>query len=371
MKTILHFISVMDRAGQETLIMNAFRTIDRNQYNFKFLCTLNREGDYDAEIKKLGGEIYYTPVSKWESKKIVKYILYVHNLKKAYNTVNFDVLHIHEQHAFTAFLELFAAKMAGVKSVVVHSHNTSSSHIVLHKTFVPFLNLLKCQKMACSEPAAKWMFGKTDGVVVLKNGILSSEFCFNSELQKVRRNELGIEDNTIVLTHIGRFNVQKNQRFLVNVFSELLKLNDKVILLLIGKGELESEITDYVKALKIYKKIIFLGTRDDIPAILSASNLFIFPSLYEGLGITLIEAQASGLYCVISDNIPAEARITNIITACSLKQTPKYWANKIYTIITENRYNNYNRNDYVKCLQTSGFDIESSCKVLAKIYDNL
>jgi glycosyltransferase involved in cell wall biosynthesis len=366
LKTILFSISVMDRAGQETLIMNIFRTIDRTKYKFKFLCSLNKEGDYDKEIKRLGGEIYCVPESKMERIPLLKYVFRIFFRKKAFEQIDFDILHTCDYHAFEVLFSLLAAKLARVNHMIVHSHNSSAPLPWLHKMVRPIILLFRFNKMACSTEAATWMFGRTKDVAILTNAIIVSEFAFSPQQRIALRKELGVEDK-IVLTHIGRFNFQKNHFFLLNIFKEFIKQHPDAVLLLIGRGELENDVKEYARKSGIFDQILFLGIREDIPTVLSASDMFIFPSLFEGLSVILIEVQANGLFCVASDTIHPKTIIANNFITCSLNSVPSVWSDTIHNHLEAT----YDRTKSVNSILNTEFDIQFMVDKLVSIYDGL
>lgn len=355
----------MDRAGQETLIMNLYRHIDRNKFQFDFLCTTNKIGDYDDEIKKLRGIIYYLPQSKIT-------IPHLHNLGIISNYRNFfkkhpeyRIVHFHNYHAFSVLIQVLGAKLGGVKSIIVHSHNTSAPNSKVHKIVKPILKLFNIYRLACSKPAGKWMYGNSK-FKVLNNGINTSSYLFNDNNRLKIRKELGIDSDTKLICHIGRFNYQKNHKYILDIFSELLCEDSNFQLILIGKGELELEIEQYAETLGIKDKILFAGIREDIPDILSGSDVFLFPSIFEGLGIVMIEAQANGIPIVCSSVIPEEAILCNNIKSLSLLDSLSSWVQAIRS----QAYEKHDTNNQVM-IYNAGYDILDSTSLLSHIYNNV
>lgn len=339
---ILHCVSKMDRAGQETFIMNVYRQIDREKFQFYFLCTNHSKGDFDDEIKELGGKIFYLPQNKIFS-GVNRYLKQIEILAVwlADNKKDFDIVHLHTYHALDVFVHLEAARRAKIKNVVIHSHNTNGPHKVVHYIFRIVNNMYKHRMLACSEEAGKWLHGninmKKGRVGVAYNGIDVPSFKYNEDARNDYRRILNIQGKKVI-GHIGRFNYQKNHDFIIEIMKSAIKINKDIVLLLIGKGERFEEIKQKVNNEKLDKNIIILGSRDDIPELLSTMDALLFPSLFEGLSVVLVEAQASGLQCLISDNIlpPEEDVVKNIFTKCSLKENSIVWAKKLLSIVEKN-----------------------------------
>ncbi len=365
---ILHLVSLMNRAGQETFLMNIFRGINREKVQFDFLCTKLDKADFDDEIESLNGVIHRLSPNPLKNKKLLKHIGYCNSiysfLKKhpEYNT-----FHIHTHHAFDAFLCALSAKLAGVNNVIIHCHNSSGPRPKLHKFFSFLLRFLKTKRFACSNDAAEWMFGsrflEKGKVNIIKNGINSEDFVFNSYIREKTRKELGI-NNKIVIGHIGRLTYQKNHNFLLDVFQKIHIENSNTVLLLVGRGDLEEQIRDKVHNLGLDDSVIFTGVRSDIPDLLQAMDVFLFPSHFEGLGIVLIEAQAAGLKSFASDIIPKEAKVTNLLEFLSLNQEANNWATRVLEEI------NYERRNTHKEIMQCGYDIYETTLWLENFYLN-
>ena len=360
---ILHFVTVMDRAGQETFIMNVYRFADRSKYKFIFLCDIHRKGDYDDEIKELGGEIYYLSERKYNH-GINRYKEEIKLLKNwlISNKDKFDCVHLHTHHALDVWAHLEACREANIKNILIHSHNTSGENIFLHKIARTFNNTFySFRKLACSQDAGNWLFGKSqrENVSIIYNGIDINKFKFSENDRIKIQNEFNLQGKTVI-GHIGRFNKQKNHFFLLEVFQKYHKSNPNSVLMLVGKGELESEIKNKVKELSIEDSVIFTGTREDIGSLLSAFDIFVFPSLIEGLGIVLIEAQTNGLPVIINTSIPKEAIISDNVSILSIDSIDE-WVEEIEKKPGE-RTDNI---DYEK------FDVSKTSKLILSIYDDV
>ncbi len=355
----------MNRAGQETFIMNVFRAIDRRVVSFDFLCCLPGTGDYDEEIRQLGGEVYHIELSKRNSKlkQIDNFILLYKYLKSQAD--KYSAFHIHTQHAMDGFEEALAAKLAGIPVVIVHSHSTSTQyHVKAHKFFRSFLNHIPVTRLACSELAGNWLYGKTGKFEVIRNGVDAVKYTFKKDVRAQIRQDNGWSEKTII-GHVGSFTYPKNHEFIIDIFNEFLKINSNSQLVFAGKGELLDSIKDKCKHLNIEDKVSFLGTRDDIEDLDQAFDIMLFPSRYEGLPVVLVEAQCTGLPCLISDTITQEVDITNLINRMSLENSANNWSNKLSEMLA--RYRDYKREEASKIVSNK-YSMDDTVKRLTDIY---
>lgn len=328
MKRILHSVSVMDRGGQETFIMNVYRNIDRQKFQFDFLCSLNKKGDYDDEIKALGGKIIYLDIEQ-KGNKFTKYYYKEKNEAKFLSNLadDYDIIHLHNYHAFSSYISVSACKKAGFKHIILHSHNSLAPRPMLHKIFKPLLGMQKITRYACSQEAGKWLHGKKTFDMIY-NGIDTQKFKFDEQSRRELRQKLGVEDN-LVIGMVGRFNYQKNHIFALEVFAQCLELNPKARLLLVGKGELEQEIKDKIAQLGLQEKVMLLGTRTDVDKLMSAFDVLFMPSIFEGLSLVLVEAQNCCLPIVVSDVVTKDTFISSAIQTVNLMEDKDVWAKKI------------------------------------------
>lgn len=361
MLRVLHYVSKMDRAGQETFIMNLFRKIDRDSIQFDFLCTDHVKGDYDEEIYALGGEIYYMPSVTMRGP--LKQVQLLFSLIKVLKEQQCDVFHIHTHHAMGAYRDAVAAKMARIPIVVVHSHNTNVLyHLGAHERFKKMLATLKIKRFACSKMAGEWMYGKGD-CRVIHNGLDLDVFSFDSGKRELIRKSLGWE-NRKVIGHIGRFNEQKNHSFIIDVFADIHVQDPQTLLVLVGKGELEEEIRQRVNEMGLSESVLFLGIRDDVHILYQGMDMFFFPSLFEGLPVVLVEAQASGLPCLISDTISEEAILTPGVVVKKLAESSKQWGDTAIEMLVSD----YDRMQGRSAVQKAGYDIAEIAAKLKTIY---
>ena len=360
---VMHYVSKMDRAGQETFIMNLFRNIDRRMVQFDFLCTSNGEGEYDAEIVGLGGKIEHIKLNRINGKlKQLDNMMILYNYLRE-KSDEYQIFHIHTQHAMDAFCSALAAKVAGVKMVIVHSHNTSTMyHMRAHKLFKAFLKMLPIERFACYVAAGNWMFGKSKFQVV-NNGIDIKKFCYDSQIRQEVRNELGL-NGKYVIGHVGRFNKQKNHSIIIEIFKKLHQKMPESELILVGKGELLDEIRDKIKQNNLEEFVLMLGVREDVNRLYQGMDLFLFPSYFEGLPVVLVEAQMSDLTCLISDSITREIDITSEIYRMSISTEAEKWTEKIMLLAGINR----NRQDVTERIREKGYDMQSEAEKIMKFY---
>lgn len=334
---------------------------------------------YDVE-KNISNEIKIdclTAISicdKWHNLDISREtlngrIIYNYRLFKFLKKNKYNIVHINSGAFFFTFQVAIVAKLAGIKKLIVHSHNTP--HISKTKRFfITILNPLYKKmidvKLTCSSSAAKSLFTKTDDVICIKNGIDIEKFKFDEKIRKNYRRQLNIE-NKFVYGHVGRFDKQKNHNFLIDIFYKIQKRKKDSVLLLVGNGELKGEIENKVKKYGIEDKVTFLGFRNDINNILNCMDVFIFPSIYEGLGMVVVEAQTNGLITYCSKEIPVEANISSNFKYFDLKESSESIAQKI----CEEKLSLSNRKDAYKNALDNGYDIKSVCMILTKIYKQL
>lgn len=323
---ILHVVPNMNSGGIENLIMNIYRNIDRSKVQFDFLVHYEKKGFFDDEIEKLGGKIYRFSIR--EDNNIFKYIKDLNKFFKEHK--EYKVIHGHM--ASLGFIYLGIAKKHKVPVRIAHSHGTS--HLRNLKGYIKFVTfkLIKYKSnvnFACSTEAGRYLFGEKIKFEFIPNAIDMKKFKYNKQIREEVRTKLNIKNEQLVIGNIGRFNLQKNHSFLLYIFNEVVKQDKNAVLLLIGTGELENDIKQKIKELQLENNVKLLGVRKDVDKLYQAMDVFVMPSLFEGLPLTGVEAQASNLKCYFSDTITKEVVISNNIEFLSLKLTPKQWADKI------------------------------------------
>ncbi len=325
---VLQIIGDVVGGGVETVIMNYYRNIDKTKIQFDFVVHKGALPQYITQVKNYGGKVY--EITSYKS-NILKYTYEIYKIIKENN---YEIVHSN-MNSLSGF-PLFAAYLAGAKVRILHNHTTDNPaegiRTIAKRILRPFARLFANQYWACSKLAAEWMYGKntvTNGkITIINNAIDLEKFKFNKEKREKLRKKLGIE-NCFVIGHVGRFVKTKNHEFLIEIFNEVLKQKSNAKLLLIGDGNLKSLIEAKVQNLGIEKAVIFLGVRNDVADLYNVMDVFVFPSLYEGLGMAVIEAQVNSLPTIVSIAIPAEAKISEYIKFISLQQPLKDWLNEV------------------------------------------
>lgn len=355
---VLHILQRMEAGGTQALLMNNYRKIDRTKVQFDFFVEYPNKQFYDDEIVSLGGKVYYNSVRMdGKIKKFQK------NLANVLKTGKYKIVHVHT-YSIGCFV-LRVAKKCGVPVRIVHSHNNETVHDSKYylKLFMQKLYpIYATDFMACSTDAGKYLF-KNRKFDVLKNSIDSKKFIFNQEVRKKARQELGVSDKFVV-GHVGRLHPQKNHQFLLQVFAEIKKKKPNSVLLLAGEGPLKNEIVDQVKNLGLEDSVKFLGNRKDINRLDQAFDVFILPSLFEGLGIVAVEAQAAGLPVLCSTGVSVDAKISPLFHFLSLDEAPTAWADKAIKITQDNLVHT-NMQSYVV---NAGYDVTNTACWLQQYY---
>lgn len=355
---VLHFQGRMGKGGAETFMMNTFRNIDRNKIKFDFLIYDDFKDiqPYNKEIYSLGGHIYSVPNPK---KNVLAYIISVRKLLK---DKEFDV--VHSEVFFGGGLNLFLAKKAGVKKRIVHSHATSDGkgkNVFLKLARKFFDKLMKenaTDFLACSHEAGVALYGKKLPFIFVPNGIDLELYRNVYESKKSIRKSLNISEEALVVGNIGRFEEQKNHSYLIDIFEQIIKINANSELILIGEGSLIDDIKEKVKTKGLEGNVSFLGSRDDISYLLKSMDVFLMPSLYEGLPISAVEAQASNLKLILSSEVAKETKLSENVHFVSLNKTPKEWAE----VILSKPMNN------TPCTEMEMYDMKKTAKQLERIY---
>ena len=361
----------LKKGGTENVMINIVKNIDREMFHIDFLIFDKTPDNSDDKkfLESLGCRFYQITARGVDRK--------THNreLDEFFRDHKYDIVHTHMDAIGEEALK--AAKKHGIKARIAHSHNTDQldnpkglkDH--LHKMYLNYeKHLLRRYAeyfVACSPDAGKWLFGEEicqgDNYLVLNNAIDTAEYSFNEGIRNKVRKELGLEGRKVVI-HVGQFRTQKNHDMIVDVFDELHRRDDSYSLLLVGRGEEEDRIKAKISDMKLDDSVMFLGNRNDVNELLQASDLFLFPSLYEGLGIALLEAQAADLVCVVSDGIPDLAMLTEKVRKLSLSEAVTIWADAI-----EESMNSFTtRTDRSDLFIAKGFDISTNIRRLEELY---
>ena len=366
---LLNFCNGM-YGGIESFLLNAFYCLDKQKYRVTFLtCGCSTYSMFREDIVFQGGQVEEIPILADTYSK--KYRLYI-ELKKYFKKNKPDIVHVNTGTFSLQFLAAKAAKTEGVKRVILHSHNFLPNKIGIKENVK---NLLKRKLveygdsfLACSSGAALWMFPRQmvvdNQVTIIPNGIDTKRFIYSEDKRKKFRAEFRLR-NELVIGNIGRFQMQKNHRFMLQIMAEVIKRDSTAKLLLVGEGPLKEDIKNEVIKKNLHNNIIFLGERRDMDAFFSALDVFILPSLYEGLPIASIEAQASGVKTLLSERITKEANVSGsaIYLPISGKDAEKVWAEAIC-----NQLNPINRINENKKVFDAGFDVHVCYKKMIDIY---
>jgi glycosyltransferase involved in cell wall biosynthesis len=361
----------MDRGGAETWLMHVLRNIDREKYHFDFLVSRPDSCAYDDEIRSLGSKIIVCP----QPQKPIQYARRFMRLVKENGP--YDVIHSHVHH-YSGF-NLLLAKLLGIQGRIAHSHNDTraveTKRGLARKAYLKIMeNMLQrfaTHGFACSENAGSDLYGsewKQDARWTnLYCGIDFRSFKSKSDGAAIRK-EFAVSEDAVVVGHVGRFSEQKNHVFLINIFAAICKKTPHAKLLLVGDGQLRENIKKQVHELHLSDKVIFAGVRPDVPALMKGlMDVFLFPSLHEGLPLVLIEAQAAGLPCVLSDTFTQEVDVMNErIRRLPLTASPEAWADAISELLKKQPKQVLLVNDFNWLKK---FDIEESIKGLLKIYE--
>lgn len=291
-------------------------------------------------------------------------LLYIFRLYKIIKSEKYDIMHVHG-NSCTMFFDLLPAKIAGTKVRIAHSHNTKCDHALIDKILRPFFKWVYTDGFACGEEAGKWLF-RDKPFHIISNGVDLEKYSFNKGVRKSMRTQYGL-DGKFVIGHVGRFSLQKNHRKLISIFEQVYTRNANAELILLGDGELRNETEDYCKSSKL--PVRFIGNSTEVNRWCQAFDLIIFPSLFEGLPLFLIEAQAACLDCFISDTISPMTKITPLIHFISLNETSEKWAEKIHNSSLINRENSIE--DIHNAIKSAQFDIRNNCKNEISLYNKL
>lgn len=362
-KRLLVILASLNTGGAETFMMKIFRSLPED-YKLDFIVSA-KSGFYEKEVMELGGRIFRVPL---RTKQPIKTFKAIYDVVKNNNYTH--VLKLCDTPI--GVYDLLAAKMGGAKVLCARSCNAGSSNsklgTLVNGFLRPFLNTITDVKIAPSRLAAEFTFGKVEveagKVKFIHNGVDLHVYKYDEDNRRKIRREFGIADEQLVVGHIGRLNQQKNHKFLIEVFDEVLKQQPNALLMLVGDGEKKSEIKEQINALGIEESVIFTGIRSDVPSLLSAMDVFVFPSFYEGMPNTVIEAQATGLPCVIADTITEEAGVTDCLHFMSLTDSAEVWADKVLSLFYKDKVD---RNFYSDKMKNAGYDIGSCEKQFVEL----
>lgn len=360
---VLHSVSNMDRAGIETMLMNYYRHMDRDKVQFDFLCNKKKPGAYDEEIKKMGGRIFHTP-----GLNPLKYPQYLSYMRKLFDShKEYQIIEAH--NGALGVYALHAAKKNNIPIRIFHAHGASITKdwkLPLKMFCKSRLKTNLTQRFTCGIAAAECYFGhkvvESKMYEFIPNAIEVDRFVFNKDIREKLREEYSLQ-NKFVIGHVGRFMAQKNHMFLLKVFSEYLKQNENAVLVLLGDGELLEAVKEKAKELRIIDNVIFVGNVPNANEWYQAFDLFILPSVWEGLPVVGVEAQAADLPCIFSDNITKEIGFSEKATFVSTEANMSIWVETI-----EKMKNYSERHDATKLITENHYNIYEESKILQDRY---
>ena len=364
---VLQFPIANSKGGITQYILQNWKFIDKSRFQFDF-ATMSKKLDFEKELKLDNCNIFYISCYAEENKEQFK-IEFREILQKG----KYDVVHLHTKQWKSTLVEEIA-KEVGVKRVIVHAHSTGidtldlrkrEMEIQLHQDVLERLeDSIATDFWTCSKLAADFLFGNkiaSENIVYMPNAIDLEKFAYNKNLRNKYRKELHIKDNEIVIGNIGRMVYQKNQLFLLKVFKKICDKSDDFRLLLVGTGELENELRDYVKVHHLESKVDFLGFRKDVYGLLQAFDIFCLPSRFEGFPISVVEAHASGLRCIVSDAVTEEIEMSKLVSRIPMNEM--LWVKDIC---------NYQKDDraiYARITRDLGYEIKEQILYVQKGYE--
>lgn len=363
---VLHSVSNMDRAGIETMLMNYYRHMDREKIQFDFIVNKPKPGDYDDEIRRMGGRIFQSP--GLNPLHYPQYLRFVQDIIAQDPTIK--IVHAHNEAM--GLYALNGAKHAGVRVRIAHAHNTQ----IIRDYKWPLK--MFCKQFLPSAATDLWSCGRDSGIyffgrknwdargVIIHNAIETDTFRFDPEVRTRMRERYGATDK-IVLGHVGRFNVQKNHTRLLHIFAAFRKLQPNAVLVLIGTGELEAQIREQASALGIADSVLFAGLQSNVFDWYQMMDLFIMPSLFEGLPVVGIEAQASGLSCLFSDTLTDEVLLSEHAARFPLSASDDAWASELLRLVQLHP----DRTCGAEIIRRAGYDITTEAMRLQERYLNM
>lgn len=363
---VLHELGELDGGGVAKLLFDYYSNMDKEHIHFDFIISdYNREGIYEKPLRDMGCEIYRLPRFKKDR------IGFLRRMEEVVKNGRYDIVHSH-LGARGVFLAYYGKKY-GVKKRIVHSHlaiRRRTLYAKLNNAFFTFLaEHYATHLFACGRDAGIIQWGeknsKNGKIHIMRNAIDIEKFKFSDVMRDKKRKELGVQDK-FVIGIVGRLSEQKNHPFLFRVYKEVLKMRNDTVLLVVGRGVEDEKIKKLADDMGIMEQTIFLGVRNDVPDLLNAFDLFVLPSLYEGLPVVLVETQANGLRSIVSDRITDEMNVTDLIEVLPIDNTEKEWAEKIINAKSDT----INRDKYAEQMAKAGYDIRVESLKIQDFYSN-
>lgn len=361
---VLQVVGAMNRGGAETFMMNVLRNIDKNKFELIFLCYLDGAYDYEDEVRSLGGRII-----RIKDTRVRKPHAFIMNIVSIIKENSVNIVHSHVD--YTTSYSMLAAKKAGVTLRIAHSHNTRATRSTnLARKIFPLvskyiINRYASVRLACEESAGKALFYKKNRFEIIRNGINLEDFAFNISDRSRVRQSLSIDVSTKVILHVGRFEEQKNHTYLIDMFSTMTKGDPNIALILVGDGSLTGSVRSRVNELGLGDSVFFVGKQSDMASFYSMADIFLLPSLYEGLPVSLIEAQANGLRCLVSDTTDRNSDLGLGLASFISLRDEKTWIESVMRAGIRNDVVNLTKSKRLRL-----YDIKSVTERLEIIYSN-
>lgn len=360
---VLHSVSNMDRAGLETMLMNYYRHIDREQIQFDFLANKPKPGAYEDEVREMGGRIFVSP--GFNPAKLPKYRAFMKNLFAEHS----DIKIVHAHNGALAYYALREAQRNHIPYRIAHSHNSKINWDMkwpMKQYCRAHLKNAATDFWGCGELAVEFYFGKdiakNKKYTLIRNAIEEERFIFQPKVRERLRKQYQVGEKFVV-GHVGRFMYQKNHTYLIDIFEQVHKKNPNSVLLLIGEGELEEKIREKISKKGLMDAVIFTGSIPNVNEMYQMMDVFLLPSLYEGLPVVGVEAQASGVPCIFSDTVTEEVRITDVTEFISLTVSPERWADEILKHTKD-----MERKDMTSEIINAGYSIYTEAQKLQQLY---
>lgn len=360
---ILMLFTIMNRGGAETMVMNYYRNIDRTKVQFDFMVHREKRGAYDDEIEAMGGKIYrMMPLHPFTFGKYQKQIAQFFDEHNEYKI-------IHGHCSESGYFVYKEASKRGIPVIIAHAHNSHAlfdAKWFFRTYFKHAMRKYITQVFTCGEEAAQWLAGEklAPSAILQRNSIDTRVYAYQETNRTDIRKALHLPGDAIVIGHVGRFNKQKNHAFLIDIFHAFVQKHPHAHLVLVGVGELMEETQKKVQKLQLNDQVHFLGIRSDVPSLLHAMDLFLFPSFMEGLSVSMVEAQCAGLPCVVSDTIPNEVSMSDLVSFLSLKAPVYEWVKEMEFMINRD----LEREDYPTVITQAGYDIRKNAEWLQNYY---
>lgn len=345
------------KEGISTVILDYYSYFDKERYQLDIIASGEYNYELVTEFKKIGVNVRCLPSRR------ISVIKYIEALSKLLKNEKYDAVYLHGSSAIMS-IELILAKVYGVKIRVVHSHNTTCDHKKADKLLRPIFYKSYTKALSCGVEAGKWLYGERP-FTVIKNGRNVDVYKYNAEKRKEVRKVLNAADSTLLIGHVGNFNEQKNQKYLIVVLKEIIKKSPDVKLVLMGDGSTKDTVMNMVSEEGLDSFVVFTGSISNVPDMLQAMDVMLLPSLHEGLPLVVIEWQIAGLPCILSDTVTKECAYTDLVHFLSL-DSPDKWAKETLRIARPDRERS--TNELLIKTKENGYDLSDNASELQKYF---